>query len=83
MGDVEDRRVCGLVHGHDALCIPHAELILHGAGDGDVDDHVGLDGGAGLADLSIVRQKSVVDQRTGGGKLTAEEVCKLLEKREL
>ena len=72
-----------MVDADDALGVLHADLILHGAGDGDVDDHVGLDGGAGLADLSIVRQKSVVDQGTGGGKLTAEEVCKLLEKREL
>ena len=73
VGDVKDRRGCVVVDADDAFGVLHADLILHGAGDGDVDDHVGLDGGAGLADLSIVRQKSVVDQGAGGGKLTAEE----------
>ena len=38
----------------------HADLILHGARDTDIDNVIGLDGSAGLTDLSLMRRPSHV-----------------------
>ena len=79
VGDVEDRRVCGLVHGHDALCIPHAELILHGAGYGDVDNDLRRHGDAALADLLVVLKPAAVDQWPRRGQLSTQQFRQLPE----
>lgn len=36
-----------------ALVVLHTDLVLDRAGNCNIDDHVGLEGGAGLADLHI------------------------------
>lgn len=50
VGDVKYRRGCVVVDADYALGVLHTDLILDRAGNGDIDDHVGLDGGAGLAE---------------------------------
>ena len=78
MGDVKDGSALGVVDGDDAAGILHAHLILDGTGNGDVEDVLGLDGGAALADLLFMGQPAVVHQRTGGGQLAAQKLCQFL-----
>ena len=74
VGNIEDGNSCGVVDADDALGVLHADLILNRAGNCNVDNVIGLDGRAGLTDLFLVRQPAIVNDRTGSGYLTAENI---------
>ena len=50
VGDVKYRRGCVVVDADYALGVLHTDLVLDRAGNCNIDDHVGLNGGAGLAE---------------------------------
>ena len=68
-----------MIDADDALGVLHTDLILHGAGDGDVDDKLRLDARAGLTDLLIMGEPAVVHERTGRGDLSAEKPGELTQ----
>lgn len=73
IGDSKDGCVGIVVDADDAAAVLHADLILHGAGDADIDNVIGLDGSAGLTDLLLMRQPSHVHRGTRGRYLTAKK----------
>ena len=73
IGDSKDGCVGIVVDADDAAAVLHADLILHGARDNDIDNVIGLDGSAGLTDLLLMRQPSHVHRGTRGRYLTAKK----------
>jgi len=83
VGDVHDRRVGVRVDRDDRIGALHAGDVLDCAGDTDGDVDVGRDDLPGLADLSVLGQPAVVDDRARGRQRRTECVRQIADQVEV
>ena len=83
VGDLEDRCLLVLVHGHDRPRRLHPRALLDGPGDPARDVELRGDGAAGLAHLRLGADPPGVHRRAGGPDRPAEGVREVLERTEV